>query len=184
MEVLDESPASINRTGVVYGGFWVRLGATFIDILVLAPFTALTYFNIVSWKSMEILILLTLLPVIYKPFCEFYYGATVGKMALRLKVVNLQLERANIEEILLRNIFYVVPTLISLVFSVVMFNDPEFLDVDGFIEYSTYSQKFTSMNLISYISGSITIVDGIMLIADTQNRALHDRIGKTFVVLK
>jgi uncharacterized RDD family membrane protein YckC len=183
MEVLDGAPVSISHNEVVYGGFWVRFGAMIVDGLVLAPLTvSVSYFNVISWKSSGALIVLTLLSVMYKPFCEFYYGATLGKMALRLKVVNLQFEKANLEEVLLRNIFHIVPSLIVLAFSIVLYNEPEFQEIDGYMEYATFSQQFSYLNIVTYLSAIITLVDGIMLIADNQKRSLHDRIGKTFVV--
>lgn len=183
MEVLDESPVGVNQNEVVYGGFWTRLGAMIVDGFVLAPLTvSIMYFNVVSWKSVEVLIIFTLLSLMYKPFMEYMYGATLGKMALRLKVVNLQFEKASLEEILLRNVFHIVPSVISLFFSIGMYNDSEFLEIDGYLEFATFSQQFQSIQIISWVSSCITLVDLIVMLADDRKRSLHDRIGKTFVV--
>jgi uncharacterized RDD family membrane protein YckC len=182
-EVLDQSFVQPERSAIKYGGFWQRFGAVIIDGLIWSPVSfGITYFNIINWKSPLILVIISLIGVAYKPFMEYTYGATWGKMALKLKVTNLELETASLQEILLRNVFHIVPTLISLVFSIGMYMDPGFQSISGFMEFSTFSEQFTSLQTISYMSGLITIVDAIMLAADSQKRSLHDRIGGTLVL--
>jgi uncharacterized RDD family membrane protein YckC len=182
-EVLDQSFVQPERSAVKYGGFWQRFGALFIDGLILAPISmGLNYFNIITWKSPMILVAITIIAIGYKPFMEYSYGATWGKMALKLKVTNLEFEKADLQAILMRNIFHIVPQLISLVFSIGMYTDPDFQSVTGFMEFSTFSEQFTTLQYINYASGLLTIVDAIMLAADSQKRSLHDRIGGTFVL--
>jgi hypothetical protein len=98
MQILDQPLIQTNQNDVKYAGFWSRLGALLIDGIILAPLSfGISYFNIVSWKSLLVLILLGLITVTYKPVLEFLYGATWGKMALKLKVVSLQFENATLE---------------------------------------------------------------------------------------
>jgi uncharacterized RDD family membrane protein YckC len=183
MEVLDQPLIQTDQNAIKYGGFWPRLGALLIDGVVLAPVSiGVSYFNMTSWKSSMLLVVITLVSVAYKPFLEFNYGATLGKMALKLKVVNLQYGKADLGEILARNIFHIVPALFTLFFSINIYNDPEFASVTGFMEYSTFTRKFTALQFISVASGLITIVDGIILLADKHSRSLHDKIGQTCVI--
>jgi hypothetical protein len=53
MEILDAPQTeTIDPNTVIYGGFWVRFGAMFIDGLVLAPVSVgVTYYNATSAKS-------------------------------------------------------------------------------------------------------------------------------------
>ncbi len=83
---------------------------------------------------------------------EYIYGATLGKMALKLRVVDAQFEKAGLQEILLRNIFNIVPSLITLVFTIGIYLRPEFEDVNGFTEYTQYSRQFTSLQVVTYVS--------------------------------
>jgi uncharacterized RDD family membrane protein YckC len=182
-QILDEPIIQTNRDAIKYGGFWPRFGALLLDGLILAPITfGIMYFNIIAWKSSLLMILLTLISIAYKPFLEYSYGATWGKMALKLKVVNLQFERASLQEILLRNVFHIVPSLITLFFSIGLYNDPEFESVTGFMQYSAFTRNFPILQYISYCSGAITLIDAIVLLADTQKRSLHDKIGQTYVI--
>jgi uncharacterized RDD family membrane protein YckC len=97
-------------SNLLYGGFWIRFGAKFIDgiiimfgylILIMPIYIGLTY---MMRKSMEgggaahvgITIALAMLPSLlnmamvvgFNTFFIGRYGATPGKMACRLKVVN------------------------------------------------------------------------------------------------
>ncbi|HYC87298.1 MAG TPA: RDD family protein, partial [Chryseosolibacter sp.] len=119
MDVLDQPLVTSEQRVVQYAGFGVRLGAMIIDSLIIGVVTlAATYYNIFTAKSTLLLIIVTLVSTAYKPLMEYFFGATVGKMALRLKVVNTQLDRADFSEIFLRNIFNIIPSLITLVLTV------------------------------------------------------------------
>lgn len=183
MEVIDQPFIKTNENIIKYGGFWSRFGAAIIDSLILAPlWFGVTYFNVITWKSPLLLVVSTLVTVAYKPLLEFLYGATWGKMALKLKVVNLQFESPTPGEILLRNIFHITPSLVTLFFTIGVYADPEFESISGFPEYTSFAQKFIILRIISFASVFITIVDAIILLADKQNRSLHDKIGQTLVI--
>jgi uncharacterized RDD family membrane protein YckC len=185
MEILDapQPNATIDPNTVVYGGFWVRLGAMFIDGLVLAPVSVgLMYYNATSSKNALLLAAITLLSLAYKPVMEYIYGATLGKMALKLRVVDAQFEKAGLQEILLRNIFHIVPSLVTLAFTISIYLNPEFEDVNGFMEYSQYTGQFKSLQIINFVSGLITIIDAIVLVSDSRKRSLHDKIAQTYVI--
>jgi uncharacterized RDD family membrane protein YckC len=184
MEILDAPQTeTIDPNTVIYGGFWVRFGAMFIDGLVLAPVSVgVTYYNATSAKSPILLAVITLLSLAYKPVMEYIYGATLGKMALKLRVVDAQFEKAGLQEILLRNIFNIVPSLVTLVFTVSIYLNPEFKDIDGFTEYNQYTGQFKSLRILNFVSVLITIVDAIILVSDSRKRSLHDKIAQTYVI--
>ena len=182
-DVLDAPSNEINRTNIKYGGFWQRFGALIIDGFILAPISfGVTYFNIVSWKSSVVLILATVISTAYKPFLEYNYGATWGKMAVKVKVTNLELEKASLSEILLRNIFHILPAVITLLLTLQIYVDPDFESITGFMEYSAFTQKFTALQYANIPIGLIVIVDAIVLLADQQKRSLHDKIAGTLVI--
>jgi uncharacterized RDD family membrane protein YckC len=183
-EILDQSLYDqTEKANVKYGGFWSRFGALLLDGLIVAPFSfGLSYFNNTSWKSPLLLILITVIGTGYKPFMELTYGATLGKMALNLKVVGAKFEQADIAAVLLRNVFHILPQLVILLLTIGIYNDPEFESVSGWMEYTRYIQQISALQYINFATGIITIVDAIMLAADDQKRSLHDRIGRTFVI--
>jgi uncharacterized RDD family membrane protein YckC len=183
-DILDQLPTNQATGNVKYGGFWSRFGALFLDGLILAPITfGLTYMNVSSWKSTMLMILISIVGIGYKPFMEFTYGATWGKMALKLKVTNANFGKADLTEILFRNIFHILPQLIVLLVSIsTVYNDPDFESVSGWTDYAGFLEKFAVLKYINYTSGLITIAEAIMVATDDQKRSLHDRIAKTFVI--
>lgn len=171
------------QSNVKYAGFWQRFGALLVDGLVVGPVTmGLTYLNIISWKNPLVLVVITLLSVAYKPFMEFKYGATLGKMALNLKVTNLKFGKADLKEIVLRNIFHIVPSLVGMFFNVAIYNSPAFESISGFPEYLGLSGQSALLHYNNLFFGLITIVDTIVLLSDKQYRSWHDRVGGTFVI--
>ena len=183
-DIIDQPLFKSDKPGATFGSFGQRLGATILDTLILAPVSfGLTYLNITTWKSSVILIIITLAGIAYKPIMEAVYGATLGKMIVNLKVTNLQFETASTGEILLRNVFHIAPSLITLVFNIQVFNDPGFASVSGFGEYSVFIQRIPVLQYISWATSLITIIDAIVLLADQQRRSLHDKIAGTVVIV-
>src|SRR6516164_5563059 len=77
-----------------YGRFWPRFFALLLDGLIIgtAPFIL---YNTMEKKSGLLLIIISCIRLVYKPFFEYRFGATPGKMALKLRVVNYHYEKAS-----------------------------------------------------------------------------------------
>ncbi|MBT1699208.1 RDD family protein [Fulvivirgaceae bacterium PWU4] len=182
-EILDEPLIEINKNTVKYGGFWKRFVAVLIDGVILTPVTlGVTYFNTIDWKNPAIFIAVSLAGMAYKPVMESLYGATLGKMALKLKVVNGNFEMAGIGTILLRNSLSLVPSIVTLAMTLPVYFHAEFASVSGFMEYTSFIEGHTSAQVVNMFSGLITIVDGIVMMADNRSRSLHDKIADTLVI--
>jgi uncharacterized RDD family membrane protein YckC len=167
---------------VKFGTFWPRFWALLIDALVLAILSPVTIYNETEWKSSTLMIAIVLIQIGYKSFFEYQYGATPGKMAMNLKVVNYQFEKASLQEILLRNIFQITAGIFSIGRGLYLFHQP------GFFAASTI-QQFGALDgerimgivfLIYWLV--ICITDVIFLLNSKDSRSLHDRIGRTFVI--
>ncbi len=174
----------IEELQVRYGTFWPRFWALLVDGLVLAILIPLVTYNKTEWKSMLLLVCSSLIQIAYKPFFEYEYGATPGKMALGLKVVNEEFQRASLQAIVLRNIFGITSGLIAFGMSIYAFTRPEFAQVSNLSEYGYLSDQ-TIAGLIIYAGMAIIFfVDLGFLLTSPQSRSLHDLIGKTFIIKK
>lgn len=181
--ILDEPIDQPKITNVKYGGFWLRFAALIIDGIVLAPLTfGVMWFNVTDWKSIPVMAATTIISIIYKPYMEYAFGATLGKMAVRLKVVTLSYDKAEFGTIVLRNIFNIIPSLISLVVSFQMYNDAGFAAIESYTQYTAFSQQFTTLQFVTIASGLLTIAEAIMVGIDDRKRSLHDRIAGTYVI--
>jgi uncharacterized RDD family membrane protein YckC len=170
---------------VIYGGFWERFGALFLDGIAYGLITIpLTLFNTFTWKNQLINVLIFLIGICYKPFCEYKWGRTLGKLALNLKVVNMDLQKPNGIEILKRNSFNIANSIFSFIIVYIMFNNQDFHNVTTFKEYMKFSKENRDVisTLINFLFFTLLIVDVCFMIDDTQRKTLHDRFGKTFVI--
>lgn len=167
-----------------YVGFWPRFGALLIDGLILI---AVSYFLKLPLQEIDnglvVLIAAAVIPVFYKLFLEYKYAATLGKMLLKIKIVNYELQPPNLSNIILRNIIYIGLQFISFgidLNSYLKSQSAEPFELNGLMSY------FTPEVIISIIYAAcvliIYIIELVFLLNDQKYRALHDRIGKTYVV--
>jgi uncharacterized RDD family membrane protein YckC len=166
----------------VYGTFKERAFASLIDGLILLPLVAIEWFNKSTWKSLELLIIAFLVGLTYKLFFEYKYGATIGKKAMKLKVVNKEFTAVGLKEVLVRNIFDIGERTFMFVIAVIIYRSPGFNAISTNKEYADFSN--TLINTNSYVLGFtlLTVIEVIFILTDQKRRALHDRLGETFVI--
>lgn len=149
-----------------YVGFWVRAIAVIVDGICLLPFK---YLGSMDIEIPIVLILITLAYPIYKIGMEHYFGATLGKMAMHIKVVNEDGDKPNIGEAITRNIFWLIPALTGVLYQVV----PEL------------SHQF-SIPLAEGVNAveTLGLISVIVVIFHAKKQALHDMMAGSFVVYK
>ena len=167
---------------IKYAGFWIRIGAMLLDGLCMLPLTLFTFFNILSIKSLPIAIITPFIYLAYKVLLEYKYGATLGKMICKIRVVNIQHQPITLTESLVRNLPIILSTLLSIATSYITFTSEGFADITSFIEYGTYTATLTLVTLFNRLFGGLYIADGICLIANSKKQALHDTIAGTYVI--
>jgi uncharacterized RDD family membrane protein YckC len=119
------------ETASPFASFKDRAFALLIDGLVLLPVTAVMWFDKSTWKSQSIFIIVALIQLLYKPFCEYKYGATIGKRAMKLLVVNKVFTKAGLQEVVVRNIFNIISGIFFSGITLIVFNTPAFAAVNS-----------------------------------------------------
>ena len=135
-----------------YAGFWIRLGAWFIDKIILTIATSIIYISlsfmgVFSFDQPAVFAIIQLfstilnfiIPAAYESWFVGKYAATPGKMACKLKVVVADSTRVSFA-------------------------------------------RSVGRHFAKYISGLILFIGYIMAGFDDQKRALHDRICDTRVI--
>ncbi len=160
-EKIEEQGAQKNQERqVLYGGFWARLAAYFIDRLVisigifiliipmifLSEFYSSTYSlegeNFDSILGLLLMIIMFLGSFGYFIYMTYKYQSTLGKMAVGIKVLNDAGKKPSLNEIMMREV------------------------LGKIVSYFTFK--------IGYLIAAFT----------DKKQALHDMIGKTIVVAK
>jgi uncharacterized RDD family membrane protein YckC len=165
-----------------YGTFWPRFWALLLDGLILAVLSPLVLYNKTEWKSGVLFVAITCIQIAYKPFFEYLYGATPGKMALKLRVVNNEYGKASFNEILLRNVYQMTGGLLGLVLGLSAFYQPASMEGSIFQNYSLAGGAAIAGGLVQLVIGILYLVDMGFLLNSAESRSLHDRIGKTYVI--
>jgi uncharacterized RDD family membrane protein YckC len=123
-----------------------------------------------------------LIQLLYKPFCEYKYGATIGKRAMKLLVVNKVFTKAGLQEVVVRNIFNIISGIFFSGITLIVFNTPAFAAVKSNAEFVQLQNRMFNSNpyLIGYTI--LLIAEIIFILSDKRRRSLHDRMGGTFVI--
>jgi uncharacterized RDD family membrane protein YckC len=181
-----------NDLGAVYAprfaGFGVRLGAYIIDMLVLIPVIgASMYFTMFSPNAMAFL-LISIIASFYKPVLEGLYGATVGKMALKIKVVGAEGAPIDLNQAFMRWIPFLLGAVFSWWFSYGIISGAAAEGVSGFMEYSLYQQEQTAemgaTATLGQLTGLIPVISALFMLGNARKQAAHDKIAATYVIYK
>ena len=164
-----------------YAGFWIRLGASLLDGLVLSPVIAFMFYNNFSLKSFPLMIGVSILFQFYKPLMEGIYGYTLGKKMLNLRIVDEANEKISMKQAFVRWIPWAVSAAIGLLASISLFSMEGFEEAEGFMEISLLQQG-DFYNTINSFFSIIFIVIAIMVGIDKKKQGLHDKMAETFVV--
>lgn len=167
-----------------YVGFWPRFGALLIDGVILWGVSIPLSWVLMSWYSAGTVIIMSLIPFLYYPILEYKFSATLGKMILGIKIVNYELQPLTISNVILRNIIYFATELASIALVLYSYYNVYENEESFGSMADIFSFQLSPEIILRTIVLVIYIVEVIFLLSDEKHRALHDRIGKTYVVRK
>ncbi len=171
---------------IVFAKFWIRFGAFLADgLIIIIIILPVTYFNVIQWKIPWVFVLTSIITIAYKPFMEYQYGATLGKMAVGIQVVGNQFQKVTLTEELRRVSFYLVPSIIQQILTLKVYFSGQ---LDSIHHYKDYNDYIVSTNPALYILNIIVVAlfvaDTITFFSNDQNRSLHDIYAGTYVIEK
>jgi uncharacterized RDD family membrane protein YckC len=185
-ETLPTEETILPGSEVKFATFWNRVGASLIDGFIISVVVVpVTYYNVINWKIPVLFIITSMIEIIYKPFLEYRYGATLGKMFLGLRVVGHSFGNVTVSEELRRVSFYMLPSILKFILMVRLYFSPVFRSISN---YNAYSQYEVSSNpataWIALIVSFVGIADCITFFLHEQRRSLHDLYAGTYVIEK
>jgi uncharacterized RDD family membrane protein YckC len=164
-------------------GFWIRVGAHIIDGLIFIPIVLLSFWNIYSFKSTVVLVLISLPGFIYKPFMESFFGATLGKMACGIKVIDDNGNKLSLFSAYVRYFPFLLSIGINLAGQLIMFSSPQFQSAESMMEVAQ-AQQGNFLAPIGTIVGVLVTIECIFAAFTFRKRALHDMLAESFCVYK
>jgi uncharacterized RDD family membrane protein YckC len=176
---------------ITYGGFWRRLGANLIDMIVLIPIGLLSFYFIIQaniWVAIFIQLIGGIIGAIYTTTLHALYGATLGKMATGLQVRKINFTPIGWVEAVKRNSVDYGFTILSLIgnISVLLIIPLDELHQSSVFELGKLIQSYQSP-VYSLIQSMFTLWfwgEVIVLLFNKKKRAIHDYIAGTVVVVQ
>ncbi len=178
--ILDED--NYSKQTPELAGFWIRFGASFLDSLFLIPLTAVGFLSFVYIKDFYLYAFLTLVTFVYKPIMEGVWGATLGKMVCKLKVIDVEFKRLSFSKALIRSMPWLFVSLSGLLEQYPLFSLEDFVNADGYLETLVVQSREKSQTIV-YVFQIVLLVSGLF-IAFKPRRGLHDYIAGSLCVFK
>jgi len=169
-----------------FSGFWSRLGANLLDMLIIMPFIILIQFiNSLNLYNFYFTIIPNLLFIFwYNIFLPKKYSGTPGKLIVGLKIVKMDASQIDWRESFLRhsvnilfiflNIFMMVSAILKV--DIIIYNDLNWL------QQSEYLSSFSNITLLTTLSNIWIWSEIIVLLFNKRRRAIHDYIAGTVIV--
>ncbi len=155
-----------------------RFLALIIDFLIMLPLTFLAalFANVGgSLKAMFVLnVIISSVPLIYTILMHNFYGQTLGKMAMKVKVLDVSERPITFIQAVIRNLPQMLPLFITASTLISGMNPSNDTSGSEFLKIATTSAYF--------LYGIWGIFDIIVCLSSDTKRALHDFIAGTVVV--
>jgi uncharacterized RDD family membrane protein YckC len=164
-------------------GFWIRLGAHLIDAVIFFPIIILSIWNTYALKNMAVLILISLPGLIYKPFMESFFGATLGKMACGIKVIDDNGKKLSLFGAYVRFFPFLIQTGVALAGQLIVFSSPQFQSATSMAEIAQ-AQQANYLGIVGLIVNILVLIECVFAAFTFRKRALHDMLAESFCVYK
>lgn len=173
-----------------YAGFWRRVGAYLLDILILSPIMVLSYSMMPITKYWYIY---SFLPMLifgywYSGILVAKYGGTPGKLILGIKIIKIDGAPIKIKEATIRlSVEFLLTSTCSLVFAMTAMGIPDTAYYNhGWQERSkTIAQNLPGLyTIFEYLTGIWVWSEFFIMLTNKKKRAIHDFIAGTIVVRK
>jgi uncharacterized RDD family membrane protein YckC len=179
-----------NGAAPVYGGFWRRLAAAVIDGLCISPLIALQFFLMAHsrYGMAYSIVPMLAVPLLYNVYLVKRYGATPGKLAMKLRITMLDGSPVTGRAALVRYLPWVVFGALQSVgaaLAALSMTDEAYATY-GWAERSAQLELVQPLwaTYAGHMMKAWTLAMVISLLATSKRRTLHDFLAGTVVVRK
>ena len=177
------NPKTASSLQVVgYASFAQRFYAFVIDCLVFLPFNIWSQDNLFNGKNFGIVIVIALAWCVYKPLMDWKFGGTIGKLVMKLRVVDGSGKGISLNQALLRFTPYFAVSLSTVLSTYNLLNTPGFEEVTDFESAQEFGEQVSGgLGVVLTYFFYLFSVSSIFL--DEKKQAVHDRIANCYCVV-
>lgn len=177
------NPKTASSLQVVgYASFAQRFYAFVIDCFVFLPFNIWSQENLFNTKEMWIVVLIALAWCIYKPLMDWKFGGTIGKLVMKIRVLDGSGKGINLNQALLRFAPYFAVSLSTVLSTYNLLNTPGFEQVVDFESAQEFGEQ-TSGGLGVVLTYFFYLFSVSSIFLDEKKQAVHDRIANCYCVV-
>jgi len=114
---------------------------------------------------------------------ESFFGATLGKMSCKLKVIDDNGKKLSLFSAYVRYFPFLISAGIALAGQLIVFSSPQFQSAESMMEFSE-AQQANYLNLIGLIAYLLVLIECVFAAFTFRKRALHDMLAESFCVYK
>lgn len=180
--------ATLSEAPVRFANFGVRLGAAVIDFLVLIPLVGANLYFFMVAPNFTLLAGISILSMLYKPLLEGSMGATLGKKAVKIKVVGKENVPLTMAQAFMRAAPWIFAGVLNLYFSYLAFQIPGLEDAEGFTEVSLLIAEqqlengSSTTTIVQQLVGWLPLVSALVMLGNKRRQAAHDMLAESYVV--
>jgi uncharacterized RDD family membrane protein YckC len=164
-------------------GFWIRAVARVVDGLIFIPFIGLSFYNLLVIKSALLMFLMAITDFFYKPLMESYCGATLGKMACGIRVIDAKGQKLSLSAAYMRFIPFLISNVVTVISALTIFWLPGFSSASTLVELGRVNQTNPVEHFRSIV-GFLVMADCIVAGFTYRKRAVHDMMAGSYCVYK
>jgi len=174
----------------VYAGFWKRFGAAIVDLLVFIPLIFIVNYleGISIGIAMITVIIGSTLSSMYTIYFHYRFGATLGKMAVGIKVTLPNGSTIGLKQAILRSSVDLGFALFIIIAEIIALSnvDPEQYLSAGWMERSEYIMPlYPAWYVVVHVGFHVWYWSELLvLLFNKRKRAIHDFIAGTVVIKK
>ena len=164
-----------------FASLWNRVSAALIDTLVYLPFAAFGVYNLVTYKSFGLDLLVNLFPLLYKPLMEWKYGATLGKMAVNIRVISTSSFHITLDQAMARFTPFFLYHGVIIMSNYHLFTNSAFAEAIHLEAVAELQQKSPFTGVSSFAS-FVMVFSILYLITNPFRQGLHDKLARTYCI--
>ena len=127
------------------------------------------------------LLISSILGMLYKPVMEGIWGATLGKMIMKISVVDSDMDIVGLGQSILKNAIYIISSILGILGHFWLAGTERFQESEGYMEVAQITQD-SPYGIVSFVWVIVILGSCFAMFASDVKQTLHDRLASTYCV--
>ena len=179
-EILDDNTTQKIRN-IEYASFLDRFLAAIMDSII--KMVALGYFSYMLYteKNVMFFIIGAVIGMLYQPIMEGIWGATLGKMIMKITMVDTDYAQIDLGQSIQKNGIWIIYGILGIMSQYWVSGTEAFQEAEGFMEIAQAGQG-NPWGFVVIVWIIVILVSVFMMLGSEFKQTLHDRLANTYCV--